>query len=442
MRIASNRSVIFVWCAILIAESVMLVYGEDNWEITSLFLALGSLTVIFRLGTAHLLSYMSVFVLLEFTVKPFYIVFMQSDALAFTFINSWNYILVYQLFGFGLFFIGFLISSKHNGFIQREFPYSIDIGLVILIYAVIWICRILFIFSFYFNNSVVGQIASMSPIVVAGLIFYAIQHRGYIWTKVFIAITFVLLELTWCLITKTKLPLLTDFLSFIFSLSIYRKIKFRYLIIGGLSGILFMGIIQFYREPGIYGGLNLFLVGLFNLVTRSDNFDTAIRVFNVTSYAQSALGKSMYIALFQNTLLPLPFPGKMYLPVGNIVANMYYGLHVRSLFIGFGLATSFYVSFGYIGGIIFMGILGIVVSRAVDLLLSHRPNFLRLGILVLIVIAISDVEEDYYTILDRAVKSIYVFLVIYTAWLILNGRKDSTTYEKEEDQLCLQDTIS
>ncbi|MCM3409926.1 hypothetical protein [Metabacillus litoralis] len=233
-----------------------------------------------------------------------------------------------------------------------------------------------------------------------------------------------MLELTWSILIEAKLPLMLSALSVFYAISFLEiKIKKRYLIVSIIAILTFIGIIQIIRNPSVYGEMNVIQAGLVNLIGRSDNFNTAVRIFYYTPNIIPYWGMDMLKVLAQTTILPVPFPGKADIYVGSVVSNLYYGYTEGTVFKGLGLATSWYVTFGSIYGTLVMGIFGVILAK-LENILTTKSNWLKFLIQISFIVAFANIEQSYFDIINTFMKNVILSICFYISFKIIFSKRE------------------
>lgn len=416
----NNRRVqlIAVWISGL-AFALMLHASELHaWQVNGYLIGLLSICTALVVGPGDILFYTSWFITMEFGVKPLVLYYYPQIDIAVANLHPlWSHTLFFQLLAYGVFVIGYALASKPKAELKIiEYPIPTK-WFLIMMYLVIWLARLVEV-HYHVTNSIVGQLGNLSPLVVAsGTVLAIKKHKSD--TYLFVAML-VVGDVVWSYLSKTKLVTMLDIICVLYFFAHYRRVRMRYLILAPVVSVLFIGAIEVYRAPSVYGNMNWISAGIMNLVQRSDNFDTALRVFTLTPASIPFWGGQMLLALFETAIIPFPFPGKIYMPVGNLVAQYYYEIYNPNVYIAFGLGTSWYVTLGTIGAIVAMFIMGLLIGLVFRYCfnLLHRGWF-AFGLLVSALIAFSDIEQSYFDQIDHFVKGGLLALLFAMVWAVM-----------------------
>lgn len=417
-----------IFCLILVA------YSGDNWYLYSISTLISCLFTLMYLSPNNLAYYICIFIILQFSFKPFILTLDSTygtpymDSTVITLKSYWDEVLSFQSISFGFFLLMYSIfRDKNVGNINKKDSLIKDLPplkYIYIIYIFIWIFRLL---MHYFNieNSIILRIANYTPILISSLIVYIIvSNKLKSFSTIISVLLFLMLELTWSILIEAKLPLMLSALSVFYAISFLEiKIKKRYLIVSIIAILTFIGIIQIIRNPSVYGEMNVIQAGLVNLIGRSDNFNTAVRIFYYTPNIIPYWGMDMLKVLAQTTILPVPFPGKADIYVGSVVSNLYYGYTEGTVFKGLGLATSWYVTFGSIYGTLVMGIFGVILAK-LENILTTKSNWLKFLIQISFIVAFANIEQSYFDIINTFMKNVILSICFYISFKIIFSKRE------------------
>lgn len=417
-----------IWVICVVLALALKYFDQNFWGATIILLGISCIATALIIGPSDLLFYTTVYVFLQYVFKPYALyneLTYDNTATELSFL--WDKVLLFQFLAYAIYvyFYCFARMFKSKNTITIDNLPSIKF-LTFSLFCV-WISRFILIVTGGLD-SIFGKVSDLSPILLCGLLIYIykLKHKKVEIFSLFLLV--LILEFTWCLITKTKLPLMIDFLAILFTRAalIKKPLRLSFLIVIPLIAIMFLGSLQIYRDPGKYGGMNWIEAGFANLTERSDTFNTATRVFYFTPESIPYWGSKMIYTLIETTLLPFPVPGKSYFPVGSIVSSLYYGY--QDVYKGLGLATSWYVTVGYNWSIIIMGVMGLIVGVIVNLL--NRNNWWSFGFLMILIINFSYIERSYFDIINQTTKTSLIFGVFYFVWLIMSKSRKNNKNER------------
>lgn len=239
-------------------------------------------------------------------------------------------------------------------------------------------------------------------------------------------------DLAWGYLIGSKLILFIDVAVGMLTWAAFGRSVKRLLILAGTLLLAYSGWTSIRQHlfpiAGFYKGqfgYSIWSVGVADLLARFDNFPTALRVF-ASGTSHTVLGVEMLQGIFQQAILPVPVPGKMSLNVGGVVAVDYWRLPpVAGVHIGLGLALSLLLSFGYLGCMSLMGLLGFLLSRGYQFTMDRLKKG-SVGTMVLLGIevgSILDVERSYFGIFDAFVRGLILWGIYLFIYVVLSGNK-------------------
>lgn len=416
-----------IWLALLLFSIVLQAYGRPGWAEWSVLIVLGCAgTLVVSRFHNVMSSFMGVFILLEFGIRPIVVYFIPSlDGQLFTFYSVWSQTLSYQFQGYALFMAAFSLASMGDspkGVGSESVP---GLGFLTSLLVVIWLARVLVLHGV--ADSIIGRISSFSPFVVAATTLLITRPRENSRPRTDLRVfafsaLLAVTEVGWAFLSKTKLPVLLDVEVVLLTLSTQSRVRVRFvtLLMIAVASILFIGAVQIYRDPLIYSGQSWATAGLQNLVSRSNNFDTDVRVMALTPYVVPYWGKEMVLALLQTLALPFPFPGKINLPVGNIVASLYYGYSNPNVYLALGIPMSFFLVAGRNLGLALSTVFG-ALSGALFGHLRKGTSWWRYSFLVAFVVSFSDIEQSFFDVVDHFEKDALLCCAAYLVHKISQG---------------------
>lgn len=396
--------------------------GSNNWQLLSILIAICSLVTINAVGISNPLFYILSFVVLQFSIKPVLLnLFPEWDYQAVLLQVLWFKSLLFQLLAYSTFSMGYLLSYRKSVLQGNHLPLPPK-GFSPFLYSLVWGARIVLI-SLGVGSNILGRLTTLSPIVLMGLIFrrYRNNSEGYKLREFIFLIVFFVLEAFWCILSKTKLPLMIDILVLVIGLSMKKRTPKYSLIMFVLVALTLLGGLQIFRDS-TYQGTNWLIAGINNLIDRSDTFDTLVRVFYYTPNTVGYWGKDILVAFLETTIIPFPFPGKSLMPVGNLVAQYYYGYDNPNVFLAIGFATSWYITVGWVWSLIIMGIYGVLLARVLEKFRLSKTWF-GLNIFIIFLMTTVNIEQSYFEIFNVAFKDILILLVIYQVWNIVRKKE-------------------
>lgn len=411
MRASSRRDLVLgAGFAMLAVGGLGFVVQLPFW-VYPLAMLVGGLFGLTVFGPTDPTSWATAFWLLEFVVKPLVLFVAPSvDAVAAGLFAIWPQVLQFELLSLGAFYVGrSVVGSVFAGTPIRQAIVGGSRTAIVVVYAVVWIARL---YSLHHTQSgsladVTGRVSELSVVVIAWLL---VATGGRLVQRSMFA-GVLLLELVWTLMSHSKLPLAQDGVAAIFTLAVTKRLRTAHVLVAGSILLLMFGEVTILRGTG--AGSGPVTAALSDLIGRSDNFDTAVRVFampSVDPFRGLALLKNLAITV----LLPMPIPGKPYIAVGNVVANAYYGIRNPSVYLGLGFATSLFASFGSAVAVAVMAALG----RAFDWLwcaIRGLRSPWGYALVVVTLVTVIDIEQSYYDIFDQLAK---LWMLVGAMWLV------------------------
>lgn len=401
------------------------VFNYNGWVIYSIIIIFLCVITNIMIGPRDYLFYMVFFIFIQFGIKPILLISAPIgspylDMESIRLLSEWNIVLQFQLYSFASFIIFYSLvrkTDKEHFKVLHSIPSSLFFTIV---YLIIIGAKTAYLIGF--DNSIVSRLAGFSPFVIAGLTLLILKNNNnrIKIKKIYLLLIIVLtVEILWCILIEAKLPLLLDILAIVFTVFFIRRtsIKKVFFIIP-VFVIYFVGFIQKYRSPLIYGDMSFLEAGTTNLIGRSDNFNTAVRIFDMTPDIIPFWGDKMIKVLSQTLILPLPFPGKREIQVGQVVGDYYYGYYDLNVFKGLGLATSWYVTTGFIWSIIIMGLMGFLISLLINKF-SASNSWWVFSMYLFFVISFANIEQSYFDILNTFQKNLILISIMIILWNLL-----------------------
>lgn len=385
-----------------------------NWHLlTGLYIAIAMMTILIERKFGAV-SYVALISMLYMAIKPLIIESSPIiDSTAYAMLSIWPQTLKFQLTSFSIIISILALFQIFRIDIRRSTSsFSPGIGTLWIAFIIINLSKVLFILGFGPESLI--QIAGLSSVLL-GLATYTYRMRRRRIILVIMVFTLVI-DAIWGSATKTKLPIILDFLGIAFVGLRDRRLKFKdiFVVIGSaILVILFIGFVTKARYSDRLLTMSYFEAGIYDLIGRSDTFNTSVRIVYYTPNRIPFWGDRMLKATIQNVIMPLPFPGKEKVEVGLMVSEMYYGYRKR-VYLAISVPMSWYVTYGaywsYLALCFHFSILAAMLRYCVA-----YQTWISTAVYLSIVIFGLNIEQSYYETINFAYKSTIFFAVLYLA---------------------------